>query len=441
MVKPYKFVQLFLALICLTTSVSAGGVSFSEEIASSPLHWRKGAIQIAVSPSLLKPNSNIKSDSDVMGAIRASMLTWERVADIDLQLIFTDRLNVSPPGNTGDGVSLITIAQTPENLLLFAKNPESVSATTRIFFSRKGAITEADVVLNPYQQFSTDGTIGTFDLESTLTHEIGHLLGLDHSTVLSATMHENYGKNGVYGLKNFGSRTLAAADIWSIQALYGAKNENSECCGLINGRITLPNGRPAKNSGVWAENAETGSVTASVSTGVDGNFRFDGLPAGTYRLFSQTSQRSKSLFPAQKLGEVAVEKGAAVPFEKKLVGGARGPDLQYLGFNGQLSELAVPLNAGKTYTVYLGGKNLDVKRLAVGFNSPLLKVTPNTIVPHDFGSDISVISFEVRIDKLAKPGEYTVFIESENGSRSFLIGGLTVEEFVNPWSNSIFADN
>ena len=441
MYSPYKFVRVILLLMCLAASADAGGVSSSGEVSSARLRWRTGAVQIAISSSLLKPNSNIKSDSDVIGAIRASMLAWERVAGIDLQEIFTDKLNVSPAGNVGDGVSLITIAQTPENLLLFAKNPESVSATTRVFFNRKGPITEADIVLNPYQQFSTDGTIGTFDLESTLTHEIGHLLGLDHSTVLSATMHENYGMNGVYGLQNFGSRTLANADVWAIRELYGPRNEDAECCGLINGRITLPNGRPARNADVWAEDAETGRVTAFVLTTSDGSFRFDGLPAGTYSLFSQRSQRSKNIFPSQKLGEVAVEKGATVPFAKKLLGGTRNLDLKYLGFNGQLSELAVPLNAGKTYTIYLGGKNLDSKRLSFGFSSPFLKVTPNTIASHDYGSDISVISFEVRVDKLAQPGEYTVFVESENGSRGFLVGGLTVEEFVNPWSNSIFENN
>lgn len=441
MVKPDRFVRLILLLICLSASAEAGGVSSFGEFSSARLRWKNGAIKIAISSSLLKHNSNIKSDSDVLGAIRASMLAWERVAGIDLQETYTDKLNVSPAGNLGDGVSLITIAQTPENLLLFAKNPESVSATTRVFFNRKGMITEADIVLNPYQQFSTDGTFGTFDLESTLTHEIGHLLGLDHSAVLSATMHEDYGKNGVYGLQNFGSRTLAASDVWSIQELYGSRNEDEACCGLVSGRITLPNRRPAKNTNIWAEDAETGKVAASVLTTADGGFRLDGLPDGNYSLFAQASLRSKNVFPSQKLGEVVVEKGATIPFARKLLGGTWNQELQYLGFNGQLSELAVPLNAGKTYTIYLGGKNLNGKRLAVGFNSPFLNVTPNTITSHDFGPDISVISFEVRVDKFAPPGEYTVFVESENGFQSFLVGGLTVEKFANPWSNSIFGDN
>src|SRR4030095_3804166 len=150
----------------------------------------------------------------------------------------------------GDGVSLITIAQTPENVLLFSKDTENAAATTRVFYSRRGMITEADIVLNPYEQFSTDGTLGTFDLESTLTHEIGHLLGLSHSEVFGSTMHANYGKNGVFGSQRLISRTFAADDIAAVRALYGARGDDGECCGTIEGKLAVP-GKPNRSIEVW----------------------------------------------------------------------------------------------------------------------------------------------------------------------------------------------
>ncbi len=74
-------------------------------------------------------------------------------------------------------------------------------------------------MLSPFQQFSTDGSYGTFDLESTLIHEIGHMLGLRHSGVLGAVMADSIPKNGVSGT-NFSGRVLSESDAALLHAMH-----------------------------------------------------------------------------------------------------------------------------------------------------------------------------------------------------------------------------
>lgn len=441
----------FLKVLLTISLVSMQAMPFLAEVSASAessapivperpepsLKWRNKVVPIAISASLLRSAPNVKTGSDLVGALRRSLRTWEEASGIEFREVYSDKLSVSPQGAAGDGVSLITIAPTAENSLLFGRVAEEVAATTRVFFDARGRISEADVVLNPYQQFSTDGTFGSFDAESTFTHEIGHVLGLDHSAVRGSVMYENFGKNGVFNLQNFGNRTLSEADRLAVRVKYGAGSSDDRCCGSVSTRLSLPEGRAAANVELWLEDAASGKVVAQAVTGPDGSVDVGGLQSGTYTVFSSRKERAKRPVPTQEIGTVAVSAGETTSLTKKLEPGPDDIELKYTGFNGQLTVSSVPINAGKSYTLYIGGRNLSARNTSISFSSPLLSVTPNSVVTHDYGDDVSVLSFEVSADPDIPLGEYTVTVRSPNGGRAAVVGGISVSPFVNPFSNII----
>ncbi len=443
MSKTLKFLSICLLLLNLTGNSFGYTTQFADTGETLRLHWKTGVIPIAFSTSLLKSNSYIKPDSDVEGAIRRSLDTWEQASNVKFQISWTDKQTISPSGKAGDGVNLVTIAATPENILTIGSDAGEVAARTRIFYSRKGFITEADVVLNPYEQFSTDGSIGTYDLESTLTHEIGHLLGLEHSLITGATMHEHQGKNGAYNLPGTSLRTLSEDDLAGIRALYGANASNTECCGTISGKLTLGGGgKAAKNLEVWAEDADSGRVIAGVITNAEGFYRLEGLNGGRYKIYAQSvADDSEKSFSFEILGEVEIGKDKTQIISRKLTSIRKSFDARYIGFNGQISDLAVPVNGGKSYRIYVGGKNLNANNTTIGFNSQYLSVTPKSIIIDDYGDDLSVISFEVNIDSRISFGEYSFFIKSIDKQLQYSVGSLTIEDIVNEWNSHFIPDD
>jgi hypothetical protein len=420
MAKLFRIVSILAFACFLAASVFASANFDSGEKVPARLKWNAKEITIAVSSSMSTASPSILRGSDVEGAIRRSLATWEAAADVRFRIVNSDRLTVSPSGVRGDGVNLITIAPTPDNIILFARDPDAVSASTRVFYKRK-SITEADIVLNPYQLFSTDGAFGTYDLESTLTHEIGHLLGLSHSSFPGSTMFENYGRNGMFGMPNLGARTLSALDIAAVTALYGAVNFEENCCSAFTADITADS-----RGAVWLEDAETGKLVRGSTFDKSGVFDLGSLPEAEYRLYLQ-AENAPAEFETVDLGTSDLKRiKLADPLGAKA-------GLRFVGLNGELAAQSISLNSGRTYRIYVGGVGFDQANVRIGIDSPFFTVEPDTQISHDYGKTVNVMSVEIRVSPDVPAGLYSVYIETDKDGRYFLPGSLSVEPFPNPW--------
>lgn len=434
--KTEKFLFVLFSLLALAATLSAYTPQYADEAQTTTLRWRNKTITVAISNSITKPNANIKSDGNISEAVRKSFEAWEKIADIKFDLRTSEKQAISPAGKSGDGVSLITIAQTPENLLLFNGDNTDVAAYTRVFFNRRGNIAESDIVLNPYAQFSTDGTVGTFDLQATLTHEIGHLLGLDHSTVSGSTMFEHQGRNGTYSLPNFSYQTLSDDDITGIRGLYGAEPGNENCCGTLTGKVSVAKELKAKAVEIWLEDKASGKTIAAIQTNALGKFKFSGLLPGNYRVFAQDGLNN--LISAENLGEAEILSGKATIFNAQFLPSNKKFDLTFSGFNGQISDTAILVNKGNSYIVYFAGKNIANNNFEVGFNSPFLTVNQKSLTKHNYGDEFDVFSVEVAIDPAAPDGIYSLYLRNERGKNDFIIGGISVEDTPNQWTFQSF---
>jgi hypothetical protein len=99
------------------------------------IKWPKRTIEVALSTSLLSPGANIKPDSDVVGAARRALARWSSLSNINFIVTWSSS-DFRQSAEAGDGVSLLTIAATPENE---AFNSEATTGRTRVFFDPKQA--------------------------------------------------------------------------------------------------------------------------------------------------------------------------------------------------------------------------------------------------------------------------------------------------------------
>lgn len=407
---------------------------------SRRIRWPKKTIEVAFSTSLITPGSNIKPDSDVVGAARRALTRWSSLASINFIVAWSAANSVSP-ADAGDGISLITIADTVENE---AFNSDTTAGRTRVFFDPEtGMIAEADVSINPRPrtdagteiQFSTDGTPGTYDLEATLTHEIGHLLGLDHSAVIGSTMQGRQAFNGTFGLPALTERTLSEDDRQKVRSLYGPKQRLGRIEGKLADNRTPGALVPLSGVNVWAENIASGRVVASDVSNDDGSYKLEGLAPGQYRVMvspraeedeSSGSQKFRS-FEVSNLVTVKPDNFSSLNYHL-VPPQASALSPKVIGLNAELSAVPLPLEPGKRVKLYLGGEGVDqVPGTSIVVNSPFFTVDPASLIREQLNAPFPVISIEVQVAPNAPFGDYTIRLQSNSGEMAFVPGAITID--------------
>ena len=96
-----------------------------------------------------------------------------------------------------------------------------LAATLTGYYHQEGSayyIDDADIYTNTRFDFTSsregDGCSGEYDIDGIMTHEVGHVIGLGHSSVTGATMYPSV------GACDFGPRTLSSDDTAGKNALY-----------------------------------------------------------------------------------------------------------------------------------------------------------------------------------------------------------------------------
>jgi hypothetical protein len=315
-----------------------------------------------------------------------------------------------------DGVNSVSIQDE-----LFAGS--GFLAFTTTWFDDSGRIVEADI------QLDLAALADQARAEALIEHEVGHLLGLDHSAVVSATMYPFVGATGISGLDS--------DDRLAIAAIYPAAPRPAP--GLLRGRVDGAAG-PLFGGQVVAIDAD-GAPVASGLTLQDGTFELE-VPPGAYKVYVEPldgpvgprnlsgvwRNANGSVFRTEFLARNQFLQVAPGQVHEGLILNAGVPaslNPKWIGAfpagtsDVKLSSTAVSVRGGDTISIAIGGDGM------VGGMTRFEVLSPGFARTSEFSYGPNYVWATFRVAPETAPGPVVILAESGNET-AMLTGALRV---------------
>jgi uncharacterized protein (TIGR03437 family) len=267
---------LFAVFLYPSTALHAGtNITTSQ---GTPVRWPSGTqLRFIVNPNGVPGFTGELERLVVAGAVRDAFRAWTDMPNA--AIAFTDlglTADADPPASA-DAISHVTFSSTATTF-----PPGVLAITGTRFLVSSGQIIDADIAFNTAptsgMPFSPVAAPSTIDLVAVAVHEIGHVLGLDHSGVATAIM-----KASITQTNSVANRLIHSDDAISAAALYPLPTF-APSTGRISGVITSSLGTTVRSAHVVAVRTPSGVPVASQLTSPDGSYHIDGLPPGSYQL-------------------------------------------------------------------------------------------------------------------------------------------------------------
>lgn len=408
-----------LALALTVPTLASTRLTYDIQGTPTALEWAPTAFPLVYEVDQRITQVRAGAEAMVDGAFAA----WSSLPETNIQ--FQTRGVTNQISDMSEGRIVVSLADD-----LF-KGQGALAMTTYSFDRTTGHFTDADIMVDPSL------LNGKFNFQMALEHEIGHVLGLDHSGVISAVMYPFLSSGDTPATFDSDDRIgMAMAYPKSDPTMNGA---------TLTGRVLGSTG-PIFGAQVVAV-SDRGQPVATALTDATGEFSLAGIPSGAYRIYAEPLDgpvdpnalrgswrgASRESFPTQFFGDrpIVVESGRVYGNLVVTAAGGMGLNPKWIGACASTSHT---MSLGTTPATVSAGQSVKLAVGGDGFTSGMTEfevLNPGFRRVGNFEYASNYVTAQFVVDPNATAGSAVVLVRSGNDVAT-LTGALKVHRTAAP---------